>query len=80
MREVMDQQLLMAANGFGKYCPARHELLVRKGKKTQRFIFGESKIRVVTHAKKEITFFVAPDVTVQEIRRFIATMTATMER
>ena len=71
--------LKKAAEEFGRYCPETGELLVRKGRKTHRLIFGSSDVRIVSPAKPEVVIYIAPDITVRELKDFITHMTASME-
>ena len=76
---MLAQPLKKAAEEFGKYCPERNELLVRKGRKTHRLIFGKSDVRIVSPAKPEVVIYFAPDITVRELKNLITFMTASME-
>lgn len=63
-----------AAQGFGKYCPVKNELRIRKGGKTYRFICGEQELRVLATGKPEIVIPIASDAKVCEFQRTIALM------
>jgi hypothetical protein len=76
---MLAQPLQAAAKEFGKYCPVKNELLVREGRKTHRFIFGDGQIRVVFPAGQESVLYVSTDITVRELKQFIARMTASKE-
>lgn len=64
----------------GKYCPAKNELLVRNGRKIQRFVCGNHEIRVVAPAKEEAVYYCAPDATARELQKFFTEMIVSMKR
>jgi hypothetical protein len=65
---MLIQTFIAAAKGYGKYCPVRIELLVRRGGKVYRFTCGESDLRFAASGQPEVVFPVAPDATVRELR------------
>jgi len=69
--EMISQRFRVAVKGRGKYCPIKNELLVRKGRKTYRFVCGEGELRFTAPGSSEIVFPFALDVKVHEFRRFI---------
>jgi hypothetical protein len=75
---MLAKPLQKAANGFGKYCPEKNELIVRKSRKTLRFIFEKGKVRVLFPTRREVVFYFAPDIRAHELRNFIAEMNASM--
>jgi hypothetical protein len=69
---MLFQNFRSAAKGYGKYCPVKNELHVRKRNKIYRFICGEYELRFAAPARPEVVFPIAPDATVLELRRCIA--------
>jgi hypothetical protein len=62
------QNFSIAAKGYGKYCPVKNELRVRRGRKVYRYTCGESELRISTAARPEVALLIAPDATVSELR------------
>lgn len=68
---MLIQNLRTAAIGYGKYCPAKNELQVRKGRKVYRFTCTECELRFTAPGRTEVVILIAPDTTVRELRRSI---------
>ena len=73
---MLAQSLQEAAGKFGKFCPVKNELVVRKGRKTHRFIFGDGELRVVFPDGQEILNYFAADMKASDLKPFIARMSA----
>jgi hypothetical protein len=69
---MLIQNFRSAAMGHGKYCPAKNELRVRKGRRVYRFTCTERGIRFAAPAQSEVSLYIAPDATVHELRRGIS--------
>jgi hypothetical protein len=61
-----------AVEGYGKYCPVKNELRVRRRSKIYRFTCGECELRFAAPARPEVVFLIAPDATTLELRGCIA--------
>ena len=69
---MLHQVLRQAAEGHEVSCPAENELQIRKDGRTYRFTCGNCELRVEDSGGPEVVFLLAPDATVQELRRFLA--------
>lgn len=69
---MLIQNFRKASEGYGKYCPIKNELRVRKGRKVYRFICGNCELRFVAPGSEEVVIHPAPDATVHELRRCIS--------
>lgn len=63
-----------ASMGLGEFCPLKNELRVRKGSKVYRFICGDSELRFAAPGQEEVVIHIAPDATVPELRKGIASL------
>lgn len=66
-----------ASRGIGEYCPVNNELRVRKGRKVYRFTCGDGELRFAASGQEECVIHTAPDATVPELRRGIASLIET---
>lgn len=72
--DLLTQSFRKASRGLGEYCPVKNELRVRKGRKVYRFTIGEGELRFAAPGHEEIVIHIAPDATVPELRRGIASL------
>lgn len=68
------QKFRTATRDLGEYCDLTNELRVRKGRKLFRFTCMEDELRFATTGRPNLAIPVAPDATVDEFRRSIASL------
>ena len=68
------QKFRTATRGLGEYCEVKNELRVRKGRKLYRFTCMEDKLQFAVTGRPNVAIPLAPDATVDEFRRSIASL------
>lgn len=70
--EIVMQIFRQASIGYGKYCPIKNELRVRRGSKIYRITCEKCVLRFVAPESEEVVIPFASDITILEFKRSIA--------
>lgn len=74
LKAMVQQRFRTATQGLGRFHSTRNELRIRKGSKLYLFACMEHELRFEVTGRAALVIPLAPDATVNELRRSIASL------